>query len=172
MSKATVLLVEDSKIQKLANERILHKAGYIVLNASDGEEALRMACEKNPDLILLDMLLPKLGGPEVLQALKKDPDTARIPVIVLTGLSQGNEAKLRNAGADGFFEKSRMFKGEWGGEGFYRHGRESAPRINAPDCGGNRWRHLTLAPALRGRWLESVLIRANRRLNEIIELRY
>jgi len=118
MSKATVLLVEDSKIQKLANERILHKAGYIVLNASDGEEALRMASEKIPDLILLNMLLPKLGGPEVLQALKTNPDTARVPVIVLTSLSQGNEARLRKAGADGFFEKSRMFEDESGERDF------------------------------------------------------
>ena len=67
--KTTVLLVEDSKFQKLVNERMLHKAGYTVLNASDGEEALRLARETIPDIILLDMLLPKLGGREVMQAL-------------------------------------------------------------------------------------------------------
>ena len=76
-----VLLVEDSKIQKLANERILHKAGYIVLNAADGEEALRLAREKIPDIVLLDMLLPKLGGREVMRALRADPPTAMIPVL-------------------------------------------------------------------------------------------
>jgi CheY-like chemotaxis protein len=74
----TVLLVEDSKIQKLQNERILHKAGYWVLSAADGEGALRLAREKVPDLIVLDMLLPKLGGTEVLQALRQDPATALI----------------------------------------------------------------------------------------------
>ena len=63
--KTTVLLVEDSKFQKLVNERMLHKAGYTVLTASDGEEALRLARETIPDIILLDMLLPKLGGREV-----------------------------------------------------------------------------------------------------------
>ena len=60
--KATILLVEDSKLQKIKNESLLHKAGYRVLHASDGEEALRVARESAPDLILLDMLLPKLGG--------------------------------------------------------------------------------------------------------------
>jgi CheY-like chemotaxis protein len=109
LKKNTVLLVEDSKVQKLANERILHKGGYLVINAGDGEEAVRVAREKVPDLILLDMLLPKLSGPEVLQALKQDPATARIPVIVLSSLPQCNEAKLAQEGAANYFEKSRLF---------------------------------------------------------------
>ena len=107
--KTTVLLVEDSKVQKLMNERILHKAGYTVLNAADGEEALRLARETIPDVVLLDMLLPKLSGPEVLQALKQDPATARIPVIVLSSLPQCNEARLAQEGAASYFEKSRLF---------------------------------------------------------------
>jgi CheY-like chemotaxis protein len=106
--KNTVLLVEDSKVQKLAYERILHKGGHLVINAGDGEEAVRVAQEKCPDLILLDMLLPKLSGPEVLRALKQDPTTARIPVMVLSGLPQCNEAKLRLEGAASYFEKSRL----------------------------------------------------------------
>ena len=73
--KITVLLVEDSKFQKLVNERMLQKAGYTVLTASDGEEALRLARAKTPDIILLDMLLPKLGGREVMQALRADAPT-------------------------------------------------------------------------------------------------
>ncbi len=116
--KTTVLLVEDSKVQKLANERILHKAGYAVLSAKDGEEALRLAHEQIPDLILLDMLLPKIAGPQVLQALKQDPATANIPVIVLSSLSQTNEPKLRQEGADGYFEKSRLFDDEHGQQDF------------------------------------------------------
>jgi CheY-like chemotaxis protein len=103
-----VLLVEDSKIQKLANERLLHKAGYTVLNAADGEEALRLAREAMPDIILLDMLLPKLGGREVMQALRADPPTAQIPVLVFSGLPQANEVKLKDEGAAGYFEKSRL----------------------------------------------------------------
>jgi len=113
-----VLLVEDSKVQKLQNERILHKAGYSVLTADDGEQALRLAHEKIPDLILLDMLLPKLGGPEVLHALKQDETTARIPVIVLSSLSQTNSAKLKGEGAADYFEKSRLTADELGAEAF------------------------------------------------------
>lgn len=106
--KITVLLVEDSKLQKLVNERILHKAGYTVLNAADGEEALRLARTAIPDIILLDMMLPKLGGREVIQALRADAPTARIPVLVFSGLSQANEAKLTEEGASGYFAKSRL----------------------------------------------------------------
>jgi CheY-like chemotaxis protein len=108
LKQVVVLLVEDSKVQKLANERILHRAGYSVLNAADGEEALRVARDKLPDVILLDMLLPKLSGPEVLHALKEDPATAQIPVIALSGLPQCNEAKLTQEGAASYFEKSRL----------------------------------------------------------------
>lgn len=116
MVKKTILLVEDNKIQKLTNESILHKAGYNVLNAADGEEALRLAHAKIPDLILLDLLLPKLGGPEVLKALKHDSATAQIPVIVLSSLSQVNEAKLTTAGASGYFQKSRLVDDKMGVE--------------------------------------------------------
>jgi two-component system cell cycle response regulator DivK len=108
--KATLLLVEDSKIQRLESERILHRGGYTVLNAADGEAALRVARENVPDLILLDMMLPKLDGPQVLQALKADAATAHIPVIALTSLSEANEAKLRVSGAAGFFGKTRLFE--------------------------------------------------------------
>ena len=106
--KATILLVEDSKIQRMQSERILSKAGYTVLNANDGEQALQLARANLPDLILLDMLLPKLGGEQVLQMLKADAATAHIPVIALSGLTQSNEAKLMQAGAAGYFEKSRF----------------------------------------------------------------
>ncbi len=92
----------------MANERALARAGYKVVTASDGEEALMIAHARIPDLILLDMLLPKLGGPEVLHALRKDPLTASIPVIVLSSLPQKNEAKLMKEGATAYFEKSKM----------------------------------------------------------------
>jgi two-component system, cell cycle response regulator DivK len=103
-----ILLVEDSKFLRLATERALAHAGYEVSSAGDGEEALRTAREKLPDLILLDMLLPMMGGPEVLRALKNDAATAQIPVVVLTGLSQKNAERLRADGADGFLEKSAL----------------------------------------------------------------
>ncbi|MGA8216185.1 MAG: response regulator [Candidatus Sulfotelmatobacter sp.] len=103
-----ILLVEDSKFLRLATERALARAGYEMSSAVDGEEALRVAREKLPDLILLDMLLPKMSGPEVLMALKKDPLTVAIPVVVMTGLSQKNAARLHEDGAFGFLEKSEL----------------------------------------------------------------
>jgi len=108
MAMTKILLVEDSKFLRLATERALAHAGYEVTSAGDGEEALQLAREKLPDLILLDMLLPKMSGPEVLRALKTEPTTAGIPVVVLTGLSPKNAERLQEDGADGFLEKSAL----------------------------------------------------------------
>jgi CheY-like chemotaxis protein len=104
----SILLVEDSRLLRQATEQTLVRAGYRVVTASDGEEALRVACATTPDLILLDMLLPKLGGTEVLRTLKSTPLTVHIPVIVLSGLSQKNEIKLKKIGAAAYFEKSKL----------------------------------------------------------------
>ncbi len=103
-----ILLVEDSKFMRLATERALTRAGYEVSTSADGKDALQVAKEKMPDLILLDMLLPHMTGPDVLKALKKDSATAGIPVVVLSGLSEKNAAKLREDGAFGFLEKSAL----------------------------------------------------------------
>lgn len=104
----TILLVDDSRFMRLANERALSRAGYNVVTASDGVEGLRIANTGASDLIVLDMLLPKLGGPEVLQALRNNPITASIPIIVLSSLPQKNEAKLMKEGATAYCEKSKM----------------------------------------------------------------
>ena len=101
-----ILLIEDSKFQRLAMERALVRAGYGVLQARDGEEGLAVARENTPDLILLDMMLPKLSGLDVLRALKSDDLLKHIPVIVQSGLGQANEAKLLNDGAAAFLVKS------------------------------------------------------------------
>ena len=108
MTKIKILLVDDSKFLRLATERALSRAGYEVCTASDGESALRVAQEQKPDLILLDMLLPKMTGPDVLKALKKDPVTANIAVVVLSGLSQKNAGRLQQDGAFAFLEKSEL----------------------------------------------------------------
>jgi CheY-like chemotaxis protein len=102
-----ILLIEDSKFQRIANERALVRAGYGVLHAGDGEEGLRVARQDIPDLILLDMMLPKVSGLDVLRALKSDVLVKHIPVIVLSGLGQANEAKLLKEGAAAFFVKSQ-----------------------------------------------------------------
>ncbi|MBV8053529.1 MAG: response regulator [Acidobacteriaceae bacterium] len=106
----TVLIVDDSKFFRTATERTLTKAGYSVITATDGEEGLHVAREQMPGLILLDMLLPKLDGPSVLHQLKADSKTRKIPVLVLTSLSQRNEEKLVSEGAAAFLEKERLVK--------------------------------------------------------------
>ncbi|HLV89376.1 MAG TPA: response regulator [Candidatus Sulfotelmatobacter sp.] len=103
-----ILLVDDSKFLRLATERALARAGYDVISATDGEQALEMARQEQPDLILLDMLLPKITGPEVLKALKKSPRTKPIPVVVFTGLSQKNAERLKRDGAIAYLEKSEL----------------------------------------------------------------
>src|ERR1700730_8153632 len=106
----TILLVEDSKFLRAATERILTKAGYQVICAGDGDDALELAGTSLPHLIVLDMLLPKLSGPEVLRSLKKNNLTAHIPVVVLSSLSQTNRSKLVQEGADAFVEKSSLLE--------------------------------------------------------------
>jgi len=103
-----ILLIEDSRFLRSAIERSLVKAGHEVTGIADGREALNAARTGFPDLILLDMMLPGLEGTCVLKELKHDAATSHIPVIVLTGLSQKNETKMRKAGAAAYFEKSSL----------------------------------------------------------------
>jgi len=104
--KPTILLVDDSRLLRTANHRALLRAGYDVIDAEDGQRGLELAQERLPDLILLDMMLPKVSGPEVLRTLKNDPRTNLIPVIVLSALSHKNKEKLEHDGAAGYVEKS------------------------------------------------------------------
>src|ERR1035437_7094085 len=103
VSNSKVLLVEDSKFLRMANEHALSRAGYLVSTACDGEEALQVAQDNLPDI-----MLPKISGPDVLKALKANPATKNIPVVVLTSLSQKNEEKLIHEGAIAYFEKSTL----------------------------------------------------------------
>jgi len=103
-----ILLVEDSKPIRRENESALSKAGYEVVCAEDGESALRLANVQDFDLILLDMILPKMSGPEVLKHLKSEPATAQIPVVVLSGLSEKNRDKLLEEGAEEYLEKNTL----------------------------------------------------------------
>jgi|SRR5450631_181227 CheY-like chemotaxis protein len=132
---AKILLVEDSRYLRTACRRILTEASFSVVEASDGEEALRQVRESKPDLIILDMLLPRLGGEHVLQVLRQDPATAHLPVIVLSGLSQNNAGKLKKAGATAYIEKSKLDLTS-GGENLVRVVnaalREARPRVGVP----------------------------------------
>ena len=103
-----ILIVEDSRFLRLANERALTKAGHNVISASDGAEGLRLATERHPDLIILDMLLPKMSGPDVLRAIRASAEIGKTPVMVLTSLPQANETKLLKEGATAYFEKSLL----------------------------------------------------------------
>ena len=103
-----ILLVEDSKFLRMATERALARAGYEVLTAADGQSALAAAEKHKPDLILLDMLLPKMTGPDVLKTLKRNPVTSQIAVVVLSGMSSKNAARLQHDGAFAFLEKSEL----------------------------------------------------------------
>jgi twitching motility two-component system response regulator PilH len=108
MPNSRVLVIEDSRILRLATERVLTRAGHEVALAIDGEEGLRAAKASRPDVIVLDMLLPKISGPDVLRALKENAETSGIPVIVLSSLSQRNEQKLLRDGAAAYFEKEKL----------------------------------------------------------------
>ena len=103
-----ILLVEDSLAIRQENERVLLKAGYEVVCAKDGVAALKLAKTEHPELILLDMMLPKMSGPEGLTQLKKNSATTNIPVIVLSSFSEKNRQKLIEAGADEYLEKSSL----------------------------------------------------------------
>jgi DNA-binding response OmpR family regulator len=103
-----ILIVDDSRLLRIANERTLVRAGYEVITAADGEEGLRLTLESKPDLVVLDMMLPKLSGQEVLRQLRANPSSASTPVIVLTSLPQSNREKLLTEGASLYFEKSLL----------------------------------------------------------------
>lgn len=91
--KKTVLLVEDDEFLSELYATKLSLEGFSVITAADGKKGLKLALEKRPDLVLLDIILPKLDGFEVLKSLGADPAGKAIPVILLTNLSQKDEVK-------------------------------------------------------------------------------
>ena len=92
-SQTRILLVDDEADYRNLITRRLRLLGYAVLAASSGEEGLRMAEEYLPDLILLDILMPKMKGRDVCARLKANPKTRRIPVIFLTALGLADHIK-------------------------------------------------------------------------------
>jgi CheY-like chemotaxis protein len=104
-----VLLAEDDRFLRKAAETALKRHGFTVVPAVDGEEALRLARAEPPDLVLLDLIMPKMQGFEVLRALKADPGTAPIPVVILSNLGQDGDVKqAMEAGAAGYFVKANL----------------------------------------------------------------
>ena len=103
-----ILLVEDEAALRKTLGAVLKQEGYEMVLAADGEAGLRLAKAKKPDLILLDLILPKLHGFDVLTQLKSDPNTKQIPVIVLTNLEKIEDIeKAIEMGATTYLIKAR-----------------------------------------------------------------
>ena len=109
MSAKRILVVEDDRFLRRACEGSLRQRGFSVLSAVDGEEGVRLAQAQTPDLILLDMLMPKMPGLDALRALKADERTRTIPVLVLSNSSRdGLLREAMNLGAVGYLIKSNI----------------------------------------------------------------
>ena len=106
--KARILVIDDQKRTVKAIQRILQKEGYEVLTAFDGDTGLKKARKEEPDLIILDILMPGMNGYEVCYHLQRHPGTARIAVLMLTGTGE-REASL-DVGALEFLNKPVKMK--------------------------------------------------------------
>ena len=104
----TILFIEDeSALQKTFGE-VLGQEGYKIIPALDGETGLKLAKTKNPDLILLDLILPKIHGFDVLKKLKETEETKNIPVIILTNLEEvGDINKALEMGVTTYLVKAQ-----------------------------------------------------------------
>jgi len=103
---AKILVVDDAPANVDLLSRMLTREGYLVVTASDGEQALRMVEETHPDLVLMDVLMPKLNGYEVCHRIKQRSATRLTPVVLITALSdRENRIQGINAGADDFLTK-------------------------------------------------------------------
>jgi len=106
MAGERVLVVEDNDLNMKLVRDILQATGYSPLEASSGEEALALAAENAPALVLMDIQLPDLDGSEALQRLRSDERTAGIPVLALTAQAmQGDRERFLAAGFDGYLSK-------------------------------------------------------------------
>ena len=104
-----VLIIEDAKHVVMMLESRLRANGYEVISAYDGEQGLERAQKEKPDLIIMDIMLPKLTGDEVCKKLKQDKELATIPIIVLTALARRQDIKLaEQLGVDAYITKPFM----------------------------------------------------------------
>ncbi|MCR9133082.1 MAG: response regulator transcription factor [bacterium] len=106
MAKKTILVVDDEKDLLDLIEYNLKKEGFKVLKAENGKEGIEVAKEYKPDLVLLDIMMPKMDGLEAVEIMRKDDDLKRIPIIFLTARSDENtEIEGLNKGGDDFITK-------------------------------------------------------------------
>ncbi len=115
MADETILIVEDSPLNRKLVEAVLRPHGYRLLIAVDGEEAIEMATRERPDLILMDIQLPKVSGYDATKILRSQPETAHIPIVALTAHAMADEReRVMAAGCDGYITKpidTRAFPG-------------------------------------------------------------
>jgi len=101
-----ILIVEDSRTALHLVQQELIAVGYEVLIATDGEEALRIACDERPSLVLLDVVLPKINGYQVCRRLKAEPGMENVPVIMLTSKNKDSDRHWgMEQGADAYLAK-------------------------------------------------------------------
>jgi putative two-component system response regulator len=105
-SGGRIVIADDLPASLELFERLLAQDGHTVLRARDGEEALQLAASENPDLVLVDVMMPKLNGFEVCRRLKANPATRLVPVVLITALQEtADRVHGINAGADDFLSK-------------------------------------------------------------------
>ncbi|MBI4410487.1 MAG: response regulator [Gemmatimonadetes bacterium] len=106
MAEKTVLLIEDNEDNRLIYATILQHNGYRVLEAANGEDGIRLACEQTPDVVLMDISIPRIDGWRATELLKQDPRTAHIPVIALTAHALVTDReKAKAVGCDSYLAK-------------------------------------------------------------------
>ncbi|MBL8537266.1 MAG: response regulator [Hyphomonadaceae bacterium] len=102
----TVLIVEDSELNMRLFNDLLEAFGYRTVKTRDGRQALPLAREHKPDLIIMDIQLPEISGLDITDRLKKDEALKKIPVIAVTAFAmRGDEQKILAAGCDGYLSK-------------------------------------------------------------------
>ena len=112
-SKIKILLVEDDSFLLSMYNAKFETENFEVVTAEDGEKAVKLALKELPDIILLDVMLPRMDGFEVLKTLKAEKDTRGIPVILLTNLSQKERVKEGlSMGADDYLIKAHFMPSE------------------------------------------------------------
>ena len=105
-SAKTVLVVEDNELNMKLFHDLLEAHGYNILQTRDGMDALRIAREHKPDLILMDIQLPEVTGLEVTKWIKEDENLKSIPVIAVTAFAmKGDEEKIRDGGCEAYIAK-------------------------------------------------------------------
>lgn len=105
MAKADILIVEDHPTMREAMRLVLEHEGFVIREAADGPSALRLARERPPDLMFLDLNIPGASGADVLRELKAEPGTAGVRVIIVTATGEEGRDFVLSLGADEYFTK-------------------------------------------------------------------